>query len=174
MHDYMPLLTQMHLCRNHAAINQVTSPAILRSLHLGLALSTCAVTLSILIGEPNQQLVMSQVRPQALDLVVAAVYTTTVGVCTTDCQLRHAPVLVSLKLQPRRAPHPDTQPIDAFNIMPGQNTILPINHQPRVGSGGSLSTLSGKHHGHYDDAKCGVYKGRMLFVKHQICAILKA
>ena len=58
--------------------------------------------------------------------------------------------------------------------MPGQVTILPIYHQPRAGSDGALSTLSGKHHGHYDDAKCGVYKGGMLLVKHQICPVLQA
>jgi hypothetical protein len=78
-----------------------------------------------------------------------------------------------LEIAKRRPSHPDTQPIEAFNIMPGQGATVPTHHQPRVGSGGLLSTLFGKHHGHYDDAKCGVYKGGMLFIKHQICPILQ-
>lgn len=81
---------------------------------------------------------------------------------------------LSLRMQKRRVPHPDTQPIEAFNIMPGQVTIVPTHHQPRAGCGGSLSTLFRKHHWHDDDAKCGVNKGGMLFVKHQICPILQA
>lgn len=78
-----------------------------------------------------------------------------------------------LRIAKRRAPHPDTQPIEAFSIMPGQDTSVAAYHQARAGSGGWL-TLSGKHHWHDDDAKRGVNKGGVLLVKHQICSILQA
>ena len=96
------------------------------------------------------------------------------SVSTGSVPAVYMPQFFKLKIANRTAPHPDTQPIDAFNIMPGQITILPIYQQPRVGSGGLLSILFRKYHGHDEDAKCGVYQGGVLLVKHQICPVLQA